>query len=296
MPNTLAHIGAQVLPWKVIDRKTDVKWLATGCIIPDVPWILQRIATLFFPTIAPLDLRIYFMIQATLFFCLLLGLAISLVIRRSGTVFLICASGSLLHLLLDASQTKWANGVHLLAPLSWNLTQFELFWPENLLTLILTTAGFISLLFFGWRDRFQIIELRVATHRLVGSAFLLSLYLLLPLTLFQGPIQADNHYVGTLADVQGRVGQPVGFDRCFYDHQDKTIRVFTREHFQVTGLLPETSGIVSLNGTFVNGQTIAIESLHLHYRIRDLYSIVGLALVLSLWLIAIGKGRIHLTR
>jgi hypothetical protein len=200
-----------------------------------------------------------------------------------------------LHLLLDAAQTKWANGVHLLAPLSWNLVQFELFWPEHIITLVLTMAGGASLIYFGWRDSRQVIELQLSRLRLLGITLTIALYLFLPLAFFGGPMETNSHFVATLAEVEKRPGREIGFDRCLYDQQTKTIRVFTGEQFDVTGPLPGKNATISLNGRFVDTRTIAIESLHVHHRIRDIHSLAGLAMVLSLWLIAAGKGRILLS-
>ncbi len=87
MPNTLAHFGTQALPWKLLDSKADIKWLGLGCVIPDLPWIIQRFAPSLIPGIDLIDLRIYCIIQASLFFCLLLSAAIALLARQSGHIF-----------------------------------------------------------------------------------------------------------------------------------------------------------------------------------------------------------------
>ena len=43
MPNTLAHIGVQGITTKSIFKFADLKWIYVGCIIPDLPWVLQRV-------------------------------------------------------------------------------------------------------------------------------------------------------------------------------------------------------------------------------------------------------------
>ncbi len=278
MPNTLAHIGAQALPWKLLAPDTDVKWLAFGCIIPDLPWIAQRIVPHLLPTVDLIDLKIYCMIQASLLFCLLMSGAIALLASASAPIFLILAGNSLLHLILDAAQTKWANGVHFLAPLNWQLSQFHLFWPEHVIILILSLAGLAALLFFGIRDLGRPIRLVFSTLRLSLAALLLALYLLLPLGLFEGPLQADNHYVATLKNYQDRIGRQVSFDRCLYDSASKQITIFTGEKLDAVGSLPNRDSTISLIGRFTGTRTVFIDKLYVHGPWRDLFSIVGLLL------------------
>ena len=287
MPNTLVHISAQALPWKLLAPNTDIKWLALGCIIPDLPWIAQRIVLHLVPTVDLIDLKIYCMIQASLLFCLLMSGAIALLASASGPIFLILAGNSLLHLILDAAQTKWANGVHFFAPLNWQLTQFNLFWPEQVIVLIMSLAGLAVLIFFGIRDLGQPIRLTFSTLRLSMAALLLALYLLLPLGLFEGPLQADNHYVATLKNYQDRIGRQIGFDRCRYDSAAKQLIIFTGEKLDAEGALPDRDGTVSLMGRFTTRQTVFIDKLHTHGPRRDLFSILALLLI-GLFLVRAG--------
>ena len=287
MPNTLVHISAQALPWKLLAPDTDIKWLALGCIIPDLPWIAQRIVPHLVPTVDLIDLKIYCIIQASLLFCLLMSGAIALLASASGTIFLILAGNSLLHLILDAAQTKWANGVHFFAPLNWQLTQFNLFWPEQVIVLIMSVAGLAALIFFGIRDLGQPIRLTFSTLRLSVAALLLALYLLLPLGLFEGPLQADNHYVATLKNYQDRIGRQIGFDRCRYDSAAKQLIIFTGEKLDAEGALPDRDGTVSVIGKFTGSHKVFIDKLHMHGPGRDLFSIVALLLI-GLFLVRAG--------
>ena len=77
MPNTLAHIGIQGLASKALFRKADLKWVYIGLIIPDVPWIAQRLIRIFPFDVDLYDLRLYFIIQASLIFCLILSFALA---------------------------------------------------------------------------------------------------------------------------------------------------------------------------------------------------------------------------
>jgi hypothetical protein len=42
VPNALAHLGVQGVATRALLRDADLKWVYIGCIIPDIPWILQR--------------------------------------------------------------------------------------------------------------------------------------------------------------------------------------------------------------------------------------------------------------
>jgi hypothetical protein len=106
MPNTLAHIGLQTPLTKLGLKTAPLQWIALGCVIPDIPWILQRIFRLI-PTLDPVSLRMYAVFQASLLSCCVLSLAFALLTRRTGFVFLVLSLNSLCHLLLDACQKKW---------------------------------------------------------------------------------------------------------------------------------------------------------------------------------------------
>ena len=178
MPNTLAHLGVQSLVTKTVYPAADIKWIGLGCVIPDLPWITQRVVALLVPSVDPLYLRVYCMIQASLFFCILLSAAISQVCRYPLRVFLILGGNSLGHLLLDAMQNKWANGVHLAAPFNWQLSQYHLFWPESWVTVILTACGVVSIVWFGWRNRLYICRFRCSRVPVLLCILLLISYLL----------------------------------------------------------------------------------------------------------------------
>lgn len=284
MPNTLAHFGVQAAGWKLADPGTDIKWLALGCVIPDLPWIVQRLAPLAFE-LDPILLRLYCLIQASLFFCLILSLALALTSNAPRRLFAVLAASSLLHLLLDALQTKWANGSHLLAPLNWQLSSWQLFWPESPVTLVMTGAGLAAICWFGWRDRRRNPGLEFHRRRLSGAVILLGCYLLLPPLFFYGPLEADNHYLQTLREQEVRPGRQIALDRCRYDQLRQEITIFTGERFRLLGTLPEQSGTISLLGTFVGKHAILVRQLHQHGSSRDLFSVAGLLLLAWCWLI-----------
>ena len=75
MPNTLAHLGVQSLATRALIRDSDLKWIYLGCIVPDLPWTLNRLVKTTVPSVDLYDLRLYVIVQASLFFCLLLSFA-----------------------------------------------------------------------------------------------------------------------------------------------------------------------------------------------------------------------------
>ncbi|HID02690.1 MAG TPA: hypothetical protein EYP18_05730, partial [Desulfobacterales bacterium] len=77
MPNTLVHIAIQTPLTRLGMKEAPLQWIAVGCIIPDIPWIVQRIFT-YFPGIDTLNLRLYTVTQASLIYCLILSLALSM--------------------------------------------------------------------------------------------------------------------------------------------------------------------------------------------------------------------------
>lgn len=295
MPNTLAHFGIQTLISKTAFRQADIKWIGLGCLIPDVPWILQRIIVPLHCIVPldPVDLRVYLIIQSSLFFCLLLSAAISLQTDNSKHVFPLLALNCLLHLLLDALQIKWANGSALFAPFSWHLIGFDFFWPEEWPTRLLTLTGLLIFPVAAWRDRRRTMY-HVRDRRRQGAGFLLLfIYFTLPLMLFNGPLTADNHYAATLKKYH-RLGMDIRLDRQAFRAADRTIQSYSGERFHLTGELPEHNSILSLQGRFIVDNTVLVSRYHVHSPLRDLYSKIGIFMLLIVWLVALYEKRIRI--
>jgi len=295
MPNTLAHFGIQTLISKAVFRPVDVKWIGLGCLIPDLPWITQRLVrplALFEPT----DLRLYVIIQSSLFMSLILAGSISLQVKNGSRIFFLLALNCVLHLLLDPTQLKWANGTLLLAPFSWQLTNFGFYWPEQLPTLLLTLAGLIIFPFFAWKDRDREILLVRHWKRQTAGCFLLGLYLLLPIVLWNGPLAADNHFIATMKKQQ-RTGSTVEIDRKSFLAKQSTISTISGERLKVTGPdLPKLDANISIKGKFTDNNTILISKYHIHSPMRNLYSKIGISLLLASWLVALFRKRIKVVR
>lgn len=290
MPNLLAHLGAQGIVTQVAVRKADTVWVVTGCLLPDLPWILQRITRFAAPGLNPYDVRLYAIVQATLAFSLIAALSISALSRAPHRTFLILAVGALLHLLLDAAETKWANGVHLLAPISWELLNLGLFWPDSLIRHGLTALGLGYVLWIALRRR-QTLEhsvrpLTFALARVGLAATLLTVYLAAPLTLLRYPEIADNHYVGTLREKGARTGRYVEFDRDPLVNRDgrSFLETFAGEKLMLKGSPVEDANRVSLRARFVDAKSVTVIEAHRHSAWgRELPSVLGLLVLAGVW-------------
>ena len=287
MPNMLAHFGAQAVLTRTVLPTADIKVIFLGCFLPDVPWILQRIIRSFFPGFDPYSVRLYAIVQASLFVTLFLCGALAILSKSPGKVFSILAINSLLHLILDALQTKWGNGVLLFAPFSWAQLNFELFWPESLPTYLLTLLG---LGYVGWVWKSVIIESpllpNLSSHKVILAIGFVGLYFLLPIGLLNGPLMENNHYIKTLQDKNTRVGHEIEFDRNSYAKmpQKNILQSWTNEEFQILGQGLDQSGSVSLRGRFLDPSRIQLIEIHEHVRgFRDGSSYIALVLLLSMW-------------
>lgn len=292
MPNTLAHLAVQGLATRAVLRGADLKWIFLGCVIPDAPWILQRtLKWLAHDSLSLYDLRLYAIVQGSLIGCLLLCGAAAALSAAPKKVFYILALNSLFHLLLDACQTKWANGVHLFAPLSWRLLNFEIFWPESLLTVLLTLGGVVYVV-NSMRRPGSPVGLSVSGPRSVSFLVLLAAYYLLPILLISGPEAADNHSVRTLRNAQARPGAFVEFDRNAYSRgrNGDYLETFAGEELAVRGLTHDRSGSVSVRGRFVDENTVEILALHAHWRwFRNAASYAGLVIVATVWMMTVAR-------
>jgi hypothetical protein len=287
MPNTLAHIGINGLSTRALISDADVKWIYLGCILPDVPWILQRAVEGLIKNVALYDLRLYAIVQASLLSCLILAAGVACISTRPRRVFVILALGSLLHLLLDALQTKWANGVHLFAPLSWDHLNLGLFWPEDIPTLALTGFGLIYFVYAWLRIPPAPFDLTWPKGRILAlSTVCFATYFSLPWAFMPAVEAADSHYVGTLRDVEARPGRVVEFDRSKFRHEPGggVLLTWAEETIALRGAGLDASATVSLRGRFIDGQTVRVEAVHVHAPLlRDASSYLGLALILLTW-------------
>ncbi len=289
MPNTLAHLGAQALVSRGIIRDAELKWVYLGCLIPDFPWIAQRAVSVLIPSIDPYDLRLYVTAQASLAGSLLLAGSLAAASQAPRRTFPILALNCLLHLLLDALQTKWANGVHLLAPFSWRIWNVGLFWPESAPTYALSGLGLAYVLWAACRRSSPApisFQLR-SSHRAATALGLLMLYLALPFLWAPAVERSDSHFVQTLRDHDARTGRVVEFDRASYVSRPgvAVIRTFAGEELKLPDSGLHESAQVSIRAMFLDPDTLRLRELHLlRAWIRVLASYLGLALVEAVWM------------
>jgi len=204
---------------------------------------------------------------------------------------MILACNVLGHLMLDAVQTKWGNGVHLFAPMSWTLWNAGWFWPESLVTYTLTGLGFLAVFWIVrqmWRDAIPgpLIN-RKPNPNYVAAAFACLIgYWFLPVLFMQGPETADNHFVHTLRAKETRTGKRIAFDRITYRTEQArgTVRTFAKEVLYLDSLPGHQSGTMSLKGRFTSQDTLHVEEWHEHTPfVRDAASIIGLGVLAMLW-------------
>ncbi|MEL7182072.1 MAG: hypothetical protein AAGK57_00350 [Pseudomonadota bacterium] len=286
MPATLGHIGVQYLLSRGAIRNAGPKWILLGCILPDFPWIAQRLI-LALTDISPIPMRLYAIGQSSLAFGFLLAAAVALVSCRPRQVFAILALGVGMHLALDATQIKWGNGVVLWAPIHWSTTRFDLFWPEDLPSLGLLGLGLAMAIWMLLRPHAEPGDLRWPRGRAgFGAALCLVAYVLGPLATMPAVARADLHFTATISRTETRVGRPIEIDRnkLVWTAGEARLSTWFGETLFLTGSLPRTDGLLSLKGRFVAADRIHVTDHHVHPPgLRNWASMVGLAFVLFWW-------------
>ena len=289
MPNTLGHLGVQALVTRGVIRGAEPAWIWVGCILPDLPWIGQRLLRALPLDLSPYDIRLYAIVQSSLAFSCLAAAGLACFAPRPLRVLAILALGCLLHLLMDATQTKWANGVLLFAPFDWTLLNFELFWPEDWPSLVLTAAGLAGFAWMAFRHPPGAVDPGPRRPVLrVAGVVLLGIWLAGPVAYMETVARNDLHYVQTLRDVASRANRCVAFDRNpvhVTPGGDPVLRAWTGENLPIVGIVPPTETIlVSLKGCFEESGALRVEMLHQHpVGTRFGLTLIGLSLI-AFWL------------
>jgi hypothetical protein len=285
VPNTLVHFAVQGAASRGAWPRLDPRFIYLGCLLPDLPWILRRAVVAFGLPADTFDLRLYTMGLASLAVTLLLCAGLAVVTASPRTVFAVLGAGALLHLLLDATEVKWGNGVHLLAPFSWRMTSFGLLPGESPVYLVLSVAGALLVAWEIARRRIAPIGLDLRPGRLALGGALVAAYLAAPLP-FLGAIEASDSYsVKTLREVDARTGRTVGLDRTAFlsTPAGGRIRLWTGETVRATGTLPGHDAAVSLYGTFLAPDVLRVDRLVEHRQHRDWPSYLALVLLAAVW-------------
>ena len=281
MPNTLVHFAAQGALSHALWRRLDPRFVYLGCLLPDLPWILRRAVVAFGLPVDTFDLRLYSMGLASLAITLLLAAAIAAVTLAPRRVFAVLGLNTLLHLLIDATEAKFGNGVHLMAPVSWRMTSFDWIAGESLLYLVLTLGGALLVAWEIARPRGAAVPFDLRPRRLVAAGALGAAYLLAPLP-FLGAIESSDSYsVKTLRETDARPGRRVSLDRTAFlaTPAGGFVQLWTGERVRASGSLPAQDAIVSLHGTFLEPDVLRVDRLVEHRRNRDWPSYLGLVLL-----------------
>ena len=181
--------------------------------------------------------------------------------------------------MIDSLQTKWANGVHLFAPFDWRQLNFGLFWPENIITNILTIYGLIHFLIIFpncFKSKLNLII------RPVTLILPIVFYIFLPFLFLSGPEDANNHFVKTLRLNSDRTGKYIEVDRGKHiiSETKEYIKIFAGEEIEIESINSNLSSYISVQGFFINNNLIKITKYHTHnVGLRDIASYVGLFLV-----------------
>lgn len=286
LPNVLVHFAVQGAPARRLAPGLDPRWIYLGCVLPDVAWIGRRALSGLGAPVDPIDLRLYAMVQASLFGSLILAAALALLSRRPGAVFAVLGVGALAHLLLDACEQKWGNGVHLLAPFDWTATRFDLFPNDGIVNLALTAAGAL-LLVRELRRRGTPPPLPAPpAPRVVAAALLGVAYLAAPLAFTRSVLDSNSYSVATLRARAERTGRRVGLERVRLQRgpAGPEIALWTGERVAAEGSLPAGSVRLSLEGRFTAPDRLRVERYAVQRFDRDWPSYAGLALLAALWL------------
>jgi hypothetical protein len=286
VPNTLVHFAVQGAASRGVWRALDPRWIYLGCLLPDIPWILRRAVVGFGIPVDVFDLRLYTMAQASLAGTLLLCAALALLTAAPRLVLAVLGTNALLHLLLDATELKFGNGVHLWAPFSWRMTSFEVLPGESPVYLVLAIAGALLVLWELTRRRNASLGFVLSPRRLGAAGALLVAYLAFPLP-FLGAVEASGSYsVKVLREVDARPGRTVSLDRTalLATPAGGFVQLWTGERIRARGDVPEHDAVVSLHGTFLAPDVLRIDRLFEHRQNRDWPSYVALVLLAAMWL------------
>jgi len=285
VPNTLAHFAVQGLGSRCVCSRIDLKWVFLGCVIPDIPWVILRILGFLTGSIS-YEFVLHASVQASLAYCVLLSMVFALLSERPRLIFLVLAVNALAHLLLDALEIKWGNGVHLFAPFNWELLRLGLVWPDSRFIGIMSLLGLVVGIWALVGKAATPIRIQFISARVLAAGVLLSIYFISPIFLLDGPYSSDVQSIATLKEKEQRAGKTLKADRWPYEHRSDGDFVIARsgETLQIVDGLRATSSLVSFTGRFVSINEIRIDQLHeYHSNWRDLASYLGLGLIILVW-------------
>jgi len=282
MPNTLAHIGLQVLGQRALGiGPKDFGLVLCGCVIPDLPWILRRVISVF-EYLDPLRLFAYSSIQSSLFISLILAAAVSLLLRESVRAILVIGISCFFHLLLDALQIKWSNGVILLAPFDWATVNWGKVWPDNPVVYVASLLGAAVILYALSTSRDFSVQFGATRIQRNMASIMIIVWLALPVAFIPTAFGLNNHYLITVTEVKARSEKYLELDRSTVQVRGKKFYAELLSGEQIE-LLPSNipgPGVYSIAGKFDGPQRLFVIAWHRHSAFRDVASLIGLCAIL----------------
>lgn len=291
MPNTLAHIGLQVSATKAVAKDFDVRLVLVGCLIPDLPWILQRLLNV--TPLDVLDVRAYTLTMASPFFCTIFALGFGLFFKRWMWVFAGVSIQCLLHLLLDGLQDKKGAGVHWFAPFNWTEFSFPIFPMEGWIIHTASILGICVSILILWLTIKHLPKWRISSMssvpRIKGGLIitLFGIYTLLPLALLDQPINANVHNLAIWERLIEREGKQIRLDRCQFapGSPAKIKDSLSKDWISISGIDLKEPATVSLIATFIKADQLRADSYFVHTKgLRSFYTMIGLGFILLIFL------------
>lgn len=279
MPDLLTHFGSTYLVFRPMGYKDEIPLMYLGALIPDMPWIANRIFY-FFDFSDPIQRLAYLIPFSTPFMAVIAALIIALTQRNTLRSFAMLLIAALFHILLDTMQTRIAEGSLLLYPASFTQYSFGWFWPEDTISYVAVGIGFIvtmfSLIVSGPRPGIQ----KTRLHLIIVLALIAALF---PVLTIDRIISANAYRTGFLEAPQKWEGKQISLERETVISAN-AIKTFSGLTVKVAGKHNlQTGQSVSIRGYYSNG-TVYPELIHYHNAPRDIFSYIALFIFVCIWL------------
>jgi hypothetical protein len=231
----------------------------------------------------PDEFRVALQFQAqafhTPFMCLWGGLIFACFVRHPWLQGIAFVGAAWFHLLLDACQTRYGNGVAFLYPASWHTYNFELFGPEDHIGLAFLAISTGVVLHSFWKG-LPPLPLRRPSWR--GALMLGGGFVLMPLITWHEALEANVFNMAFVYSPSTFEGKEIGFERNrLISSTPARLRTWYGRELVLDGVpddaMPGDS--VSLCGTYRAG-TLEVERFHVHWPHRHTTpSLIALALL-----------------
>lgn len=285
MPNTLAHLAIQIPAGRALGQQTLIL-VCMGLMIPDLPWILQRVLLYVDGSFSALHIRSYCLALSTPALCLLLSWGISLLFRNPVRTLTVLFSQCLLHFFLDGLEQKGGIGILWFAPLNWASFSFEILSMDGVFVRGLSILGIVLGLILIFRRSNQNKDLfRLNRVRMIGSSALLMIYLLVPLALMDTIIEKDVHHFRSWAMPSTREDNSISFDRAVLVPGCPTYikNDLTPEPVVLKGFKSEEPGLIIGRGMFASENELILKDYTIIDRNeRSVATFVGIVMVMAI--------------